>query len=157
MTADDQLMDMLFRAYIVCEQPTPDDTMSAICAACTGSRRWYISTGLDKIKTAAQEHIRADHLPTAVLTIDAMRQRAELAADVSVLQQRLQRLRVGMMVLSDQLGGITRNEVVLTPQAAHGRICAVFGSAKVLLAADKLLAEGSPVELRLVRGGAGGV
>jgi hypothetical protein len=157
VTAEDQLMEMLFRAYIVCEQPTPDHTMSAICAACTGPRRWYVSTDLDKVKTAAEEHIRSDHLPTAVLTIDAMRRRTELEADETTTRHRLERLRLGLKVLRDQLDGVTRNDIVLKPQAAHARVRSLLGTTKLLLAADKLLSQGAPAELRLARKGVLGV
>lgn len=161
MTDNAHLMEMLFRAYVVVTQPDSGGRVLATCAACNvvsdpNTFRWCISSDIRNVYTLAVDHIREHHLVAAGLTIDAMRRTLRPGADESATQHRLERLRLGLMVLRDQLADITRQHVVLQPVAAHSRVLALAETTKTLLAADKLLASGSlPVRVRLERKAAG--
>lgn len=140
---EDQLMDLLFRAFIVCEQPTPDDKMFAACAACTGSYRWCARADISEVKDLADKHIRDEHRIVAVLTIDAMRGRYGKPTDeIKRLRHRLTRLRLGVMVIRDQLATINRTQLVLNPVAVHAHVLGVGAAARTLLEADRLLRSG---------------
>lgn len=158
MTDNADLMEMLFRAYVVVTQPDSEDRVLATCAACNvvsdpNTFRWCISSDVRNVYTLAVDHIREHHLVAAGLTIDAMRRTLRPGADESTTRHRLERLRLGLMVLRDQLAEVTRQDVVLKPVATHGRVLALATTAKVLLATDKLLASGGPlpVQVRLER------
>lgn len=154
MTADDELMEMLFGSYIVVAETGTDGKALATCVACNigGQQtfRWNVCADVEGIYSLAVAHIRDRHQAVAVLTIDAMRH--TIRAEVNV-QHRLERLRLGVMVLRDQLAEVTRQDVVLKPVATHGRVLALATTAKVLLATDRLLASGDPlpVQVRLER------
>lgn len=155
--AEAQLMELLFRAYIVVAEPGPDDQTFATCAACNTASdpntfRWCAQSDIREIKNLADQHIRAEHLAVAVLTIDAMRDRygPVLAGDVQEMHQyRANRLLVGVAAIRDRLAAVTRQDLVLRPVATEVHLLGVRAIALELLREDKLITAVPPVALRL--------